>query len=545
MKKILSYTIICGALFLQATSCKKLDIAPTNKFTELNYWTSSDKAALVLNTAYSQMTSSDYFFYNEALSDNAYVGRGDASNVKTISAGQQDPSTSRFKDEWATRYAGIKTCNVFLEYVDAVPGMDETLRNRMKAECRFLRAYQYFQLTTWFGAIPLFDHDITLDGSKSISRTPQADVYAFIHKELEEIAPLLPTNLQYAASDKGRVTRGAAIALNARVYLYQGKWADVVTNCEKLIGSADNGTYGLFSTYEGLFLPDNEYNSEVILDYEYVPTYRTYSNLFDLAPLSVGARVNAMAPTQELVNDYLMTNGKAISETGSGYNEADPYTNRDPRLTATVVYHLFQWKKPDNTSQTIYIKPGSAPTEDAKKDEYVAGSNSTSTGYYLRKYYDPKSATNFASGLNLILIRYADVLLMYAEAKNELSGMTETIWNTTIKALRVRAGFTDANALNFNSSLNQDQLRTVIRRERRSELAMEGLRIFDILRWKTAETVLNGYPHGAKYGDASIDNGYIRLEARVFDPNKHYLWPVPQFERDQNSNLGQNPGWGQ
>jgi starch-binding outer membrane protein, SusD/RagB family len=543
MKKIFLKSSIYGFLVLSIMACNKMDLAPTNKFTELNYWTSTEKAATVLNTAYMDMAKSEYFFYNEALSDNAYIGRGDVDDAKLISSGQADPSTGRFRDEWGLHYGGIKTCNIFLQYVDQVPGMNDTLKTRMKAESRFIRAFHYFQLVTWFGDVPFFDHDITLDESKTIARTPKADILTFIYKELDDVIAVLPTNKEYSAADNGRITKGAAIALKARVYLYNSQWTDVASACEKLINVKDNGDYSLFPSYEGIFTTDNEYNSEVILDHEYVPgTNRTYSHLLDLAPLSVGARVNSMAATQELVDNYLMLNGKDIKDPASGYDENNPYVNRDPRLTATLVYHLYNWKKPDGTIQVIYIKPGTAPDKDAKADEYVAGSNTTSTGYYLRKYYDVKSEVGFKSGLNLILIRYADVLLMYAEAKNELGQMDKTVWDKTVGAVRQRAGLNQA-AVDFPAGLQKDDFRLAIQRERRSELAMEGLRIFDIQRWKTSATVLNGYPHGAKYGDPSVDNGYIRLDKRTFDPARHYLWPVPQAERDLNPNLGQNSGW--
>jgi hypothetical protein len=239
-----------------------------------------------------------------------------------------------------------------------------------------------------------------------------------------------------------------------------------------------------------------------------------------------------------------MLNGKTISTSGSLYNENDAYKNRDPRLSATVVYDQYQWKKPDGSFQTIYIKPGSAPDEAAAVDEYKGqGTNSTSTGYYMRKYYDPTSLASFTSGLNLILIRYADVLLMYAEAKNELGQMDESIWNLTIKALRTRAGFTDPGALVFNASWTKADLQDIIRRERRCELALEGLRIYDIRRWETAEVLLNGYPHGAKYGDTGTDNGYIRLDKRSFNKTRDYIWAVPQSQKDLDPNLGQNTGY--
>lgn len=162
------------------------------------------------------------------------------------------------------------------------------------------------------------------------------------------------------------------------------------------------------------------------------------------------------------------------------------------------------------------------------------------TGYYWRKYYDPTATGGFNSGLNLILIRYADVLLMYAEAKNALGQMDASVWDKTIKPLRQRAGFTDPGALSFPAGGN---LTEIIRNERRSEFALEGLRIDDIRRWKIAEQVLNGWAHGAKYGDPSIDNGYIRAQLRKFEANKHYLWPIPATEMAKNSTLTQNPNY--
>ena len=543
-KRFLKYSAgFVTAFLLLFSSCNDMDLAPTDKFTEGNYWTSSEKATMVLNMAYSQMNNNDYFFKTEALSDNLYEGRG-SSAEKAISSGQADASNGRFHDEWKSCYEGIKTCHIFLANVDLIPDMDENLKARMKAEARFIRAYLYFRLTNWYGDVPLFDHDLTLSESKTISRTPQAEVLAFVHSELDAVLEVLPTKEEYSEADRGRITSGAVAALKARIYLYNNDWANVVTWCEKLINTADYGQYTLFPSYEGIFLPENEYNSEVILDISYVPSLRTWGNYYDYAPLSIGARVNALAPTQELVNDYIMLNGKTINSAGSGFSETTPYKNRDPRLTATVVYHEYQWKKPDGTFQTIYIQPGTAPNEVALVDEYKGqGTNSTSTGYYLRKYYNPTALASFTSGLNLILIRYADVLLMYAEAKNELEQMDQNIWTKTISVLRKRAGFTDPEALDYNAAWSKSDLQDLIRRERRSESAVEGLRIYDLRRWKTAEVTLNGYPHGAKYGDPATDNGYIRLDKRSFNKDRDYLWAVPQSEKDINPTLGQNSGY--
>lgn len=541
MKKIfLKYntSIICIILAV-FTSCNDLDLAPTDKFTDANYWTSEAKATAVLNMAYKQLFDKDnlkynenngtYYFDTETLSDNLY--QMNTGNEKLISSGQADAANGRFANEWSDCYAAIKTCHIFLENVDRVPGMDETLKTRMKAEARFIRAFEFFRMTTWYGDVPLFERNLTLEEANSIPRSSHSEVIDFVRKELNEITQILPTKQEYAATDNSRITKGAVMTLLARTYLYESDWTNVANICEGIINQS-YGQYSLFNSYEGLFLPENENNSEIIMDLGYVPSLRTWSDYYDAIPPSVGGRVNAFAPTQELVDDYVTLNGKGINDAGSGYDKTKPYINRDPRFSLTIVYDGYQWKKPDGTTSTINIKPVNPKNPGA--DEYVAGGNRTSTGYYLRKYYDSTAPTGMASGLNLIMMRYADVLLMYAEAKNELGQMNEEIWDKTIGAIRTRAGFTDPEALSYTTN----DLRNVIRRERRCELALEGLRIFDIRRWKTAEIVLNGYPHGAPFGQ---NDEYLVLDKRSFDKDRDYLWPVPQSQKDINSNLGQNP----
>lgn len=532
--KIIIYTLIV-ATFAALTACNDLDLAPTNKFTDANYWTSTEKASAVLSMAYSQMFNANYFFANERLSDNLYEGRGN-SDEKIITSGQADAALGRFANEWRSCYEGIKTCHIFLDNIDLVPNMDSEVKERMIAEVRFIRAFLFFRLTNHYGDVPFFDYNITRQEANTIERTPKAEIINFVRTELNDIVSSLPQVGEYADKDKGRITQGAVMTLLARTYLYENDWTNVSSITGRII-NGEFGEYQLFPDYEGLFLPENEQNSEVILDLGYTLNLRTWSEMYDGIPLTVGGRINSFAPTQELVDNFIMRNGKSINEAGSLYNEDNPYVNRDPRLGATIVYHGYQWKKGDGSVSTIYIRPGSSATAGASnRDEYAGpGQNATSTGYYIRKYFDPQAPEGMAAGLNLILMRYADVLLMNAEAKNELGEMTEQVWNTTIRPIRVRAGFTDSDALSFPSG----NLQEIIRRERRSELAIEGLRIFDIRRWGTIETVMNGSPRGAKF--ASNNTQYIVLENRKFNPARDYLFAIPLSQRDINPNLTQNP----
>ena len=541
---------IAVLLTTAVAGCKKLDIVPTDKFSDATFWQVDANVYNALNNNYHLIYNDALYFNSEALSDNAYSRAGDPT---IIAGGNATSSTSKFAGDWSGYYSDIKSCNEFLTFVKQNTSLPKAAMNRMIAETRFLRAFAHFNLTKWYGDVPLVTNNISPTEAKEIARTPKADVVKFILAELDAAIVDLPSKDQLPASENGRITKGAALALEARVLLYQGdRMSDVVKVCEKLMNEQGvNGSYSLNSSYEDLFSDKviNLTNNETILSLQYVPVTYTWSDFFDFAPLSVGGRVISNSPTQELVDDYIMLNGKAITDAGSGYNQDNPYINRDPRLTATIVYDGYKWDNGggvNGTSKTIYIKPGSDPSDSPANpngpDEFVGDRQSSSpTGYYWRKYFDPNALASYQSGLNLHLFRYAEILLDYAEAKNSLGQMNAAVWNQTIGALRARAGFTDAGALNYPT--NGDMI-TIIRRERRVELALEGLRVDDIRRWKTAETVLNGYAHGARYsGDLTTDNGYIRAQKRQFNSARDYLWAIPANDLSLDKNLTQNPGY--
>lgn len=539
MKKYL--TIIFIALF--SVACNSLDQYPVDRFTEDNYWTSAEKAMSVLNKAYNQMNNAEFNYSLEALTDNVYQRR--AHSEKIISAGQGNAATDKFYNTWKNSFNCIKTCHIFLENVDRVPDMSAALKERAKAEARFIRAYSFLMLATWYGDAPLFTSSISLADSKTISRTPHEEIIKFVMDELDEVAEILPKREEYGDSDRGRVTAGAAMALKARACLFNNDWQNCLSACEKLMDGGAYGTYSLYESYSDLFTVKAEYCPEIILDIQYVPSFKVWEDYQDFMPPSVLGRVSKMAPTKELVDDYIMINGKGIYESGSEYDENAPYDNRDPRLDMTIVRHLGTWTMADGSVRTIYTKPGSTPSTDVSggADEYKVGDEKTSpTGYYFKKGYDVTAVNGKTSGMNVIVMRWADVLLMRAESSNELGRFNEEVWNSTIKQLRLRAGFPeDSEALVYNPSWSQDDLRTIIRRERRSELAFEGNRIFDIRRWRIAEKVMNGRPHGDRFENNNTE--YILLPERSFDPDRDYLWPVPQSEKDINPNLGQNPGY--
>lgn len=543
LKKI--YLPLSVLLMFAIGSCKKLDLAPSDRYTELTFWQNSDNVNNFLNNVYRGIYDESNVFYNEAMSDNAFTKLGVNTGADAIASGNFTPSLPRFQNDWSFYYTGIKSCNIFLENVDKNTTLTDAIKERMKGEARFVRAWHHFNLMKWWGDVPLITNDISPDEAKVIARAPRAEVLAFILSELDAAAAALPSKDQYAATDNGRITKGAALALKARALLYEGnRMNDVVQVCEELINNQSaNGNYSLVANYSDLFSDKtiNKTNNESMFSLQFAPVVKTWQDYIDFAPISAGARTNNLSPSQELVDAYIMKNGKAIDEAGSGYDENNIAANRDPRLAATIVYHGYEWVNPDNSKQTIYIKPGSTPAGASASNEYSTAGQGTATGYYWRKYWDPNYNSDLNNGTNIHLIRYAEVLLDYAEAKESLGQMTADVWDKTIRVIRQRAGFTDAGALDFPG--NTADLKQIIRNERRVEFAMEGLRIDDIRRWKIAETVLNGWLHGAKYGDPATDDGYIRVQLRQFDANKHYLWPVPPSERALDANLTQNPNY--
>lgn len=532
------WTITALFLAVMFSNCNKMDLQPVGEYTDDNYWLSAANSDLMVNMAYNQMYSADKMWNDEALSDNVFEGRSNTSQ-RIIRNGNADPSLGLFRDEWKQGYEALKTCHIYLANVDRVPDMPAAFKAQRMAEIRFIRAYVYLRLVNFFGAVPFSTSDINLAESRTIARTDKAQILSFIHQELDEVMQLLPSKNNLAGLDKARANKAAACALQARAYLYESNWQKVANYTDSLINNQDKfGSYSLFPDYAGLFTVANEYNPEVIFDYGYLIDKKTWSKYYDAAPLSLGARLNAYAPLQELVDSYVMLNGKSITEETS-YNENNPYVSRDPRLAATVVYDGSTIQKLDGTTATIRTRPGTNTP-----DTYVnAASNSSPTGYYIKKYYDVKANATFQSGLNIIMLRYADVLLMNAEAKFELGQMNAAIWDKTIKAIRSRAGFTQASALDYPAGLSATQMRTTIRNERRSELALEGLRYFDIVRWKTGLQYLNGVVHGAKF--ANNNTSFIVLDTRKFDEGRDYLWSVPRSEIDLNKNLlPNNPGYG-
>lgn len=539
MKKLL-YMAVCMFATLVFSGCNDMNNEPSGTYGEDEFWSSVDRAQYLLNMIYNQHYSAAMMWSDETLSDNLMRAR-DYGDERVIRNGNAEATTPIFASTWKDLYGGIKTANMFLANIDRLKADPEQI-NGMKAQARYLRAWMYLRLTEFYGNVPYFTHELSADESKRVTRTPHVQIMRALHTELDSIMPHLPRRDDLTDDQRGQITRGAAVALQARAYLYDGDWANAERYCDRLISQQEQyGHYSLFPNYAALFTQDAEYNEEIIADCEYAPKVRVWEDMFNMAPLSVGARLNEIAPTQSLVDAFLMLDGQT-AEQSPLYDASKPYANRDPRLTATVVYDGYRWSDnvDDGTKdKVIYTNPDALDKTDA-----FAGlnKNQTPTGYYVRKYYDAKHEHHMQSSINIITMRYADVLLMYAETMNEQGKMSREVWNKTIRAIRERAGFDNEQALAYPSDLSQAQMRLLIRRERRCELALEGLRWFDIKRWRIGKECLDGYVLGARFLNNYTEN--IRLDLYIFDNARDYLWSVPQTQMDINPHLKpNNPGY--
>ncbi|MCR5002932.1 MAG: RagB/SusD family nutrient uptake outer membrane protein [Bacteroidales bacterium] len=525
MKKIYSILSI-SALILAGASCVPLDTAPYDRESDITFWETDPDAALsALNTCYVSLTDMYGLVYSDGMTDNAYVKGG---QTKAIGNGTYGTSEGYIYSFWGGHYSGIRDCNELLTNIDRVPELSDELKARYIAEARTLRAWHYYDLYTRFGDVPYVTTLISIAESRSLERTPRAAVVANVIDELNAVIDSKALPSSYSGNDRGRVTQWAAMAILAKVYLFEGDYENVAKVTDRIMNQSG---ISLFSSYSGLFEIGNEYCPEIMLSAQYTPVLREHNIMYNLIPPSMGGYSN-IAPLKSLVDSYIMLNGLAITDSASNYDESNPWNNRDPRLAATIMY-------PGN-SYTLANGSSQEPLWDGK-DKYNTTSDVTPTGYYVRKWWDNTYRLTLQSGLNPIIIRYAEVLLMNAEAHVELGTMTADVWNATIKPIRKRAGFTLSSALDFPTS---GDIREIVRNERRVELAFEGARRNDIIRWRIAEDVLNGWCHGIYTGETlGTDGGYVRIELRQFDASRHYLWPIPQKERDLNGNLTQNPNW--
>jgi hypothetical protein len=475
------------AVIVISQGCKKsfLEVPPQAQTKSEEFFKTQEDATRAVNSIYGNLREwKETAFAPMAVeslgSDETEKGStpGDASFMNAYDNFSVTATDGQLQDFWNGQYQSINLCNQVLDNIPNIT-MDANLKTRYLAEAKFVRAYNYFRLVRAFGDVVLRLH-VPKDATEyNLPRTPKAEIYAAIDQDLNDAAAVLPQT--YGTADVGRATKGAALALHAKVAMYQKKWADVLNYTNQVMGLG----YSLFPDFEKSFRIANENNSESVFEIQCqnlaaIPGASTsqYSQIQGVpGNLNLGWGFNV--PTDALV---------AAFEPG------------DPRMDATIIF------RGETTPQGDVID--------------LAGPNPR----YNQKSYVPKSViftSNQGEDQNVRVIRYADVLLMNAEAANETGNAAQAISSLELVRARARAG--NAAILPKVTTTDQGALRTAIWHERQVELAMEFDRYFDVIRQGRAAEVFG--PKGWK-------------------ANKNEVWPIPQNEIDLAVGvLTQNPGY--
>ncbi len=510
-----------------------------------------------------------FFLAFEELSDNGWDRN--TNDVQKLSQGANDAKSSFAQTVWKTCYSGIARCNYLINNISKVEGVvSADVLTQAKAEVQFLRAYYYTYLVDLYGDVPLILETITLENAE-IPRSPKGDVLNQIFKDYDDAAAMLDTKNKPTS---GRPTREAALALKARIALYNEKW-DVAIAAASEVMKLEGSEVILDPGFPKLFTYEGQDSKEILFSIQYLFGQKVHPIFRLFGSRNGGGHANKV-PSYQLIDSYECKDGLAIDKSPL-YNPAKPWDNRDPRLAWTFalpssgysnwrsepgcVFQGFQYETHRDSVKCLNYHTSPA-TRVANQDALNA--YASFSGINWRKYVNDKNYGDVNNcDNNIIVIRYAEVLLIYAEAKVK-AGQADASVYAAVNKVRGRAGMP---AIEETSA---DELFYAIARERRHELSGEGQRLSDIRRWKIAEKVMNGfllgrmqksYPTKApvidKWGipdyvaagipiasDVNNPNTSMRtVDKRVFNPNKDYLWPVPYIERKTNPSLTQNPNW--
>lgn len=519
--KVLKYTAV-ALLFLATASCSEfLKESPEAFLSEDQYYKTQADAITAINSVYFLLNSGGTIqtpyntLFNTGMnmaSDDEDPGPGATNpDVRSLSVLAHSSTNLRVYEIWQQHYAAIKKANVALEKIPAIE-FDATLKARLLGEAKFLRALYYFNLVRLYGDVPLVtEYQKAVTASEyAVAKSASTAVYAQIEKDLTEAAGVLPAS--YSAPDIGRATAGAAKALLAKVYLTKASlplnitshYQDAVNKAEEALSSADGGTgtygYNLFTNYADAFLPATENGVEHIFSAQFKSNSQGQGN-------------NEMS--------------RAILSAIPGLSGNYAHMVRFYTEGADKFYSIYKLYKPaDKRKRATFVTSFTSPTNGRKYAlPFANPAVPNDSTPFFNKWWDPNSlAVTSESGTNVSILRYADLLLIHAEAENEANGPTAKAYKS-LNRVRNRAGLP-----NLTLGLSKDQFRDSLYLDRRLELVYEYQRWFDLIRQK----------------DGAGNSTFVRNLHKVGKTNateKNRLYPIPQSELDNNALLTQNPGW--
>ncbi len=543
MKRLLVY-MLAGVSVLGMTACSDfLDTVPHDALSPATTWQTEDDAQKFLVGCYDGWADANEILYLDCGSDFGY-NNFQWESWKTIGNGSMSAANEVYN---VYSFGMIRRCNTFLENIDKVEFSDESVKNDMIGQVRTIRAYQYFDKNWWYGGVPIIENYETAEEAQ-VARNTEEEVKQFIYDELDAAIPLL----NETPKSRGYIAKGTALAIKMRSALYYGDYERAKEAAQAIM---DLKQYELDPDYANIFTVAGQGSKEIIASVQYIENLKTLYTIGQMYPNADGGW-SSIVPTQNLVDTYEMDNGLTKEEAGDYYDPAHPFANRDPRMAMTIIFPGQDWNGRIFNTLDKQIVNAVTGAEETNGDYPANADNASKTALSWNKYLGPKSqyADMWSTNACPIVFRYAEVLLTYAEAENELNGPSAKVYDL-LNQIRNRVGMPDVDQSKYGT---QSSLRELIRRERSVELAGEGLRRADILRWKdangkmVAETVLNGpltriigtVDHSGTdpYTRATITRTDELIENRSFAVHNRYF-PMAQSDMDANPNLKQNPGY--
>lgn len=551
-----------------------LDLDSLTEPTDATFFSNEQELDLALTGVYNSVIwKGGYALPMQVNMDNGATDiglvRGGFGGFDELGSGTHSASTSGFSSNYSVLYRGIGRANNLLQNMDrAIDVVPEAKFNEIKAQALVLRAYFYHYLMELYGDVPYTEELAASPDEALLPRISKATIADNLMADLQTASGLLPD----IPSNPGRVTSGFAMGLRARIALYNNKYAEAAASAKVVM---DKGTYQLHPDYKGLFEKAGETSSEILFVMPFQEGFETTQ-----FPLAQGSRnkgsFSTVVPTQSIVDSYEATDGLPIDESAI-YDPSKPFDNRDPRLKASIITPQSEWAGLifESHPDSLVSRGVDGSNLGSNRDSRIVIWPAAFCGYLWKKYTDEEAQKigQTISDLNFTLMRYAEVLLIYAEAKIEMDDIDASVL-TAINRVRARAygvDVTDTGNYPAITSTDQADLRKVIRRERKVELANEGFRLFDIRRWEIAEKVMPVVLYGrildetnatmvpqidddsfvsyagveSQY-DLNTDQRFPNAQNRKFTNPRDYLCPIPQAEIDTYAGLGssieQNPG---
>ena len=570
MKKYLISIII---ILLAVTACETLDLNPLSEGSSETWFSTRDEYRMALNDLY----RNDFWIMNvEDNGNGSWTDDWTSRNVLSqITGGTITGEWGVVINRWRNSYKAITRANTILANLDKpVENIPQVILDEFEGEARFIRAGMYAFLISHYGDVPFYTEELDIDEAFTLGRTDKNTILQAIYDDYDIAIAQLPES--YASGESKRATKGAAMGMKARIALYNEDWA---TAREAAKACMDLEVHSLHPDFRELFLTSTKNPDEIIFA---IPRSVTLGvSIGSSYPIRAIITRNAGGwgswnPSWDLLAAFLCTDGLPIDESPL-FNPRDPFANRDPRCTESIVpfetEHLgFMYQPHPDSLQVLNFNTGNYQQNN---DNRVNAQYASYNALIWRKGVDADWSDDRQTDPDNFILRYADVLLMYAEASIESGQIDQSVLDAInmVRARAYKVSIDQTGDYPAVTTTDQAELRKALRIERRMELAWEGLRYMDLIRWRLAEKALTTtiygmldpadlqstvIPQGLWFWSETpqvdedgiaeftpmFDAGYCKILAiRKFDASKQYLWPIPSKEILINENIKQNPGY--